>query len=170
LGVERKRMLKNCLKYLSFTVVSVAYLLICTSCGKHEASAGAVGAGAGAVLGAEVSGKNDKGLGALVGAITGNYLGRKIGRIADQQEEQEAQTNRQLAQMRQEQRKLKKETEKMCPYCRKQVEICGANTCPFCGTGLVVEKYCRRCSRTFEPLSPYQFCPSCIGGIRLASR
>ena len=70
---------KNVLKYVSFVFVSVAYMLLCTSCGKHEASAGAVGAGAGAVVGAEVSGKKNKGLGALVGAITGTLLPQILG-------------------------------------------------------------------------------------------
>ena len=150
--------------------IAALSLVLFSSCGKNEAAGGAVGAGAGAVVGAEVSGKKNKGLGAFLGAITGNYFGRKIGRAADKQDAQAQETNRKFAQMEEEQHREAKRSEKWCSYCHKRVRISGANTCPYCGTGLMVEKYCRRCSRVFDARSTFKYCPQCVGGIRLASR
>ena len=159
-------------------ILSILVLLSFCGCGKHETEAGAAGTAAGAVIGAGVSGKKDKGTGATVGALLGNVIGRAIGRSADRQEaraEQEKELTRQeIRHVREKNLQLRRErqrkSEKWCYYCNRKVCLTGANSCPHCGHALIIEKYCRRCDSVFNPDSSYRYCPYCAPSIRLSCR
>ncbi len=164
-------------KYKIF-IFCIPVLLSFFGCGKHEAEAGAAGTAAGAVIGAGVSGKKDKGTGATVGALLGNMIGCAIGRSADRQEarvEQEKElTREEIRHFRAKNCRLRRErqgrSEKWCYYCTRKVCLTGANSCPHCGHGLIIEKYCRRCDSAFAPESSYKYCPYCTTRIRLSCR
>ncbi len=157
--------------YFSFICLILSIVLF-FGCSKKDATL--VGTGVGAAIGAEAAGKNDKFLGAAAGAITGHWIGKTIGKAIEEEKADkraEAQTQEKIRTLKRENRVLKKSIkEKWCPCCYRNVKIAGANTCPFCGHGLIVEKYCKRCSRVFEPNSSYKYCHKCTGGIRLCSR
>src|SRR5690554_4265285 len=80
-------------KKLSATILTAAVLTLvgCESnpyTGEHRrtATGATVGAGAGALLGAGVSGSSDRGQGALIGAAVGATVGGLVGRQMDRQE------------------------------------------------------------------------------------
>ncbi|MBS1988634.1 glycine zipper 2TM domain-containing protein [Candidatus Dependentiae bacterium] len=147
-----------------------------SGCGKHEGSAGAVGAGAGALIGNAVAGRNDKGTGTLVGALIGNVFGREVGRAADKEEEQEQRARnaqrakRMFAELQAENQNLRENLKKWCFSCQKKINILGAQSCPSCGDDLGREKFCRSCATSFTPDSSYRYCPYCRGKVLLSSR
>jgi len=140
-------------------------VLIFSGCGKNEASAGMVGTASGAVIGSSVSGKKNKGTGTVLGALIVNYLGRQVGKEADRQEVKEKQEkehkNEEIRRLAEENGELRKSIEKWCSNCSRRVSVVGANTCPFCGYELILEKFCRRCGASFAPQSSYRYCPYC---------
>jgi len=126
-------------------------------CNKQDSQI--IGAGVGAALGADMAGKNDKAVGAAAGALAGYWVGGEVGQaIEDDKEEQQIR------------RRKYQKIRRYCHSCREWLKIPGAKSCPYCGTGLVVEKYCRHCARIFDPSSSYKYCPKCVGGIRLRYR
>jgi len=146
--------------------------LFCFSgCGKHEGTTGVLGTGAGAAVGSSVSSKKNKGMGTLVGALIGNYWGRQVGKAADKEEEKEVRGQKnEIRHLRAENRNLKNAIEKWCYHCKEKINLVGANSCPYCGNDLAIEKYCRGCTRNFDPDSKYRYCPSCRGGVLLSYR
>ncbi len=156
------------------TVCCFATLI--SGCGKHESSAGAVGAGAGAIIGNAVAGRKDKGTGTLVGALIGNFFGREIGQAADKEEEQikraaNARRAKQMfAELQEENNHLRENLKKWCFSCQKKINILGALSCPSCGDELGREKFCRSCATTFTPDSSCRYCPYCRGRVLLSMR
>lgn len=146
-------------------------VMVISSCGKHEADGGVMGAATGALIGSSVSKNKDSAKGALIGGLIGNTIGRSIGRAADDEELDQAlaarerrharhreQTQHELERVRDENRRLK---EKWCSRCGRQVSIARAKSCPSCGGGLFHERYCGRCLNTFSIQSGYRYCPYC---------
>jgi len=168
---KTKRYRKNMSKFLDF-ILCICFLVVFIGCGKHEAETGAVGTATGAIVGAAVSGKKDKGTGATVGAFIGNVIGRAIGRQADIQEGEKALTRGEIRHLRAKNRRLRrnKRSEKWCFYCSRKVCLTGANSCPYCGHELMIEKYCRGCDSIFNPESSYKYCPYCTTRVRLSCR
>lgn len=166
------------LLHYSVLILLPAYLLLLCSCGKHETTAGTLGAASGAIVGSAVSGGNSKGTGALVGAMIGNLFGREIGKEADQQESEEimdrtrqrALARRRLERLEAENRALRESHTKWCFRCSKKVHIIGAHTCPRCGGELGREKFCNGCTASFEPESGFRYCPFCKDRALLSIR
>lgn len=160
--------------YFSFLLISLVF----SSCGKNESSSGTVGAASGAIVGSSLAGKKSKGTGALLGALVGNYIGRKIGREADKEEEldrnveerRRAHLQREITQVKAENRRLKQSPKKWCMHCSNYVALTGAQRCPDCGTRLIKEKYCNHCLVAFSPEAAYKYCPYCIDRVYLSYR
>ncbi len=154
-------------KYGIYGILSICFILF-TGCSKKDTSL--VGTGVGAAIGAEAAGKNDKILGAAAGAVAGHWVGSKIGEAIEEDKLQERREKEEVSRLKYENRRLRKAIKKWCPGCREWLKIAGANTCPYCGHSLAVEKYCSRCGRTFNPDSSYRYCSKCFGGIHLKYR
>lgn len=128
------------------TIVSLGILFFGSSCGKHEATNGLLGAASGAAIGSAVSSKKNKDSGALLGAVIGNIVGREAGRSLDLQEE--ASEERAA--------RLKRhciasyQTIKSCGYCRKRGHSTHARYCSDCGGTLIYERVCRNCECASE--------------------
>jgi DNA-directed RNA polymerase subunit RPC12/RpoP len=157
-----------------FIYLSIVILLF-AGCGKHESEGGTVGAASGAAIGSAVSSKKNKGTGTLVGALLGNYVGRQIGRKIDEKEDsvehEKEITHRTMQRLELENRSLRKKIdEKWCRCCKTEITIPRANNCPYCGSRLIIEKYCRHCNTSFNPDSEYNYCPYCRKGILLSFR
>ena len=144
-------------------------MLLLTSCGKEEEKKGAIGAVAGATIGAAVSSNHRKGKGTLIGALIGNYVGREIGKHKDQKIEHEKHT-KEVNELKAQNRSLEQQLKKWCQNCNKQVHIKTAKSCPSCGDCLIQEKFCDRCKTIFTPESGYRYCPYCSVKVALKSR
>jgi hypothetical protein len=166
---------KSSSKTLGLGIVTLVLLGFC-GCGKHESEGGVAGTATGALIGAAVSGRHDKGVGVAMGALVGNILGREIGKSADREEAKEEkevvkQEVRNLkAQNRELKRDLARQSEKWCENCCRRVNLSGASICPYCGHDLIMEKFCRRCAAVFDADTPYRYCPYCRVGIHLSCR
>ncbi len=163
--------MKNSKFFLSISLI--CFLILFSSCGKHEASAGTAGAVSGAIIGEAVSSKESKGTGTVLGAMIGNYIGRKIGREEDRKDTgvEKVVQKEEIQELKAENRYLKKNLNKWCDNCRKRVSIAGASNCPYCGTRLIKEKFCKICARSFSPESNYHYCPYCSReNVRLSYR
>lgn len=154
-------------KYGIFGILSVCLILL-TGCSKEETAL--VGTGVGAAIGAEAAGKNDKVLGAVVGSGVGYLVGKTVGEAIEEDKAQQRKEKKEVRKLKEENKYLREAVKKWCPGCRGWVEIVGANSCPYCGCGLAVEKYCSGCGRTFPPHSFYQYCHKCVGGKKLKYR
>ena len=163
--------MKNSKLFLSISLI--CFLILFSSCGKHEASAGTAGAVSGAIIGEAVSGRESKGTGTVLGAMIGNYIGRKIGREEDKKEQKikKIAQKEEIQELKSENNYLRNNLNKWCDSCHKRVSIVGANNCPYCGTRLIKEKFCKMCLTSFSPESNYRFCPYCIReNVRLSYR
>lgn len=176
------------LKKLLFS--SFTLIVILSGCGPKETSGGAAGTASGAIVGEAVSGRKNKGTGTLLGAAIGNYIGRKIGRaedridsialrqasadakaMADKQGDRAQDDRQEVQELKAENRYLRKNLKKWCDNCQRKVSIAGANNCPYCGTTLIKEKFCKICATTFSPESNYRYCPYCSKeNVRLSYR
>lgn len=162
--------------YSALLSIVSSLTLLMSGCGKHESTAGALGAASGAVIGNAVAGKKDKGTGTLVGALFGNILGREVGRTADKEAEELKRTaNARRAkqifyELQEENHRLRENLKKWCFSCQKKIAIIGAQSCPTCGDTLGHEKYCRSCATIFTPDSSYRYCPYCPRKIVLSCR
>jgi len=170
--VSRMKFLRVISFINSILFISLVFsLFLLSGCGKHETSSGAVGAASGAIVGNAVSGEKNKGTGTILGAVIGNYLGRKIGRQEDRREnEEDAQEKREMHALKEENRYLKKSLKKWCDNCNRRISIVGANSCPHCGSQLIKEKFCKKCTTLFNPECSYRYCPYCRHNVRLSCR
>ena len=73
---------KNFIPFSVFTC-SVFLTAFLPGCGKHESTGTVFGAATGALAGAAVSNKKERGTGTLIGALVGTCLGSSIGRAGD---------------------------------------------------------------------------------------
>lgn len=154
-------------------VYFVCLLLFFSSCGKHETSGGTAGTVSGVIVGEALSSKKNKGTGTVLGAMIGNYVGRKIGREEDrrEQESEKIAQKEEIQELKSENNYLRKNLNKWCDNCHKRISIVGANNCPYCGTHLIKEKFCKSCLTRFNPESDYCFCPYCTKeSIKLSYR
>ncbi|MBM3886681.1 glycine zipper 2TM domain-containing protein, partial [Candidatus Dependentiae bacterium] len=135
-----------------------------SGCGKHEATAGTVGATAGAIIGSSLTDNRNKTSAALLGGVIGNIIGSHAGRAADQEEAAEEYYHKRTIELR-EREIVRREAEvrlvnagldRWCLACHRQNGIPGAHRCPSCGDSLVREKVCNGCLTSFSPTVSYR--------------
>ena len=160
------------------SILLLGMVVTFAGCGKHEASGGAMGATAGAIIGSGLSDRHNRTTGAVLGGIIGNMIGGSVGRAADQEEAEERQhevrvrreRERELALREAEARRVQAGLDRWCLSCHRQNAIAGAYRCPSCGDPLIREKYCDGCLTAFSPTSVYRYCPYCHEKRRLLYR
>ena len=150
--------------------------IVMSGCGKQESVKGAVGAASGAVVGSSFCGDRYKGTGAFIGSLIGHAIGSEVGRAEDKQdkielrEKVQAQNTREVRDLLAENRHLCTQLKRWCSRCETHVGVAGALSCPECGTRLIYEKTCRRCSASFSPKLGYRYCPYCPVTVALRGR
>jgi predicted RNA-binding Zn-ribbon protein involved in translation (DUF1610 family)/preprotein translocase subunit SecG len=161
-------------KLVSFSIYTffVVLTVFLSSCGKHESTGTVFGAATGALAGAAVSNKKERGTGTLIGALVGTCLGSAIGRAADEEENDEERqiAQNKIASLKEENRELHQNQIRWCSHCGRQFDLLGAHICPDCGGELIREKYCKECHTHFTPRSGYRYCPYCTDRVQLSCR